>query len=122
MQYDATALPTDPYGAIGPQTDGTWNAPAVAQPVQPQDTSGGAPASYGADTLALLKYGVGVWQQNQQQGRMVDYAQWQATNAGLVRSGTPLGVGLTATGRNPSSLYLFGGLILAAVLIMHNKG
>lgn len=79
---------------IGPQNDGTYVQPSAAQPNnQPWDTSGNAAGNYSRDVLDVLKFGVGVWQQNDARNQFYDYKRFEATNGGLFLQGRFAGVG-----------------------------
>lgn len=79
-----------PWDLVGPQTDGTYNAPATAQPVnQPWDTPGGGTTDYGSNVLDILKFGVGAWSADRQQTKILDYKRVEATNGGAYQQGQP---------------------------------
>lgn len=117
MQTDAPA--TDWSFDTGPQTDGTYNIPTTAMAVQPTDAGGGPPADYSTSVLDLFKFGVGVWQQDQSQQRLIDYKRFEATNSGLYQQGQPAIFNRTAGGAVSPTVWLAGGAILLVALLMH---
>lgn len=109
------------FDTTGPQTDGTWNIPDAATAVIPTDAGGGPPANYSSGVLDFFKFGVGAWQQDQQQQRMIDYKRFEATNGGLYQQGQPAIFNRAAGGGISPNVLLAGGLIVAVVL-MTRKG
>lgn len=86
--------PTDLTASVGPQSDGTYSYPSAAQPNnQPWDTSGNANGNYAQPVLDILKFGVGVAQQQSAQNAFYDYKRFEATNGGLFLQGRYAGVG-----------------------------
>lgn len=72
---------------VGPQNDGTYGAPAASVMPQPVDAGGGPAGNYSGQIIDIFKFGVGVWNQNEQRKDMVDMRRWEATNAGLYQQG-----------------------------------
>jgi len=105
--------------AVGPQTDGTYAIPDLGQSIQPADAGGGLPADYSSGVLDIFKYGVGVWQQQQNQSQLLDYKRFEATQKGLVQQGQPVLFTTGANGQASPTVWLFGGIILLAVLLTH---
>lgn len=80
--------PTDIPATVGPQSDGTYAYPGAAQPAnQPWDVGGTASGNYSQQVLDVLKFGVGVWQQDQARQEFYDYRRFEATNGGLFMQG-----------------------------------
>lgn len=109
--YDYTA---------GTQPDGTWVTPVQARQPQPVDAAGGTAANYAPLVLDVFKFGVGVWNQQQQQQNMLDYKRFEATQLGAFAHGQPA---LYAS----SGGQIIGGasgivLIGAVVLLLMLKG
>ena len=95
------------YG-IGPQSDGT-NIPAPASvQTTPVDAGGGPAGQYGQQVLDVFKFGVGVWNSQVQQGRLLDYRRWEATNLGINTQGQPAAYGAVRVQgtANPTMLIL----------------
>lgn len=103
----------------GPQTDGTYEIPDVAWAIQPTDAGGGAPAQYSSGILDIFKFGVGVWQQQQNQQQLLDYRRFEATQKGLYQQGQPALFTNTANGQVSPTIWLFGGVIVLAAILMH---
>lgn len=83
-----------PTDIVGPQSDGTYVQPSASQPNnQPWDTSGNANGNYTKDVLDILKFGVGVAQQQSSQNAFYDYKRFEATNGGIFLQGRFAGVG-----------------------------
>lgn len=114
----------DPYStdaaSIGPNTDGTYTAPAVSITPAPADAGGGAPASYSQQVMDILRYGVGAVVNYQNQGQLLDYRRWEATATGPVQQGRTAGVAVTrgaATGgASMLPVLLIGGALLFLAL------
>jgi len=110
------------YDALyGPQSDGTFNPPAAAQPYnQPWESGGGTPANYGGTAvLGILSQGIGAWSKYQTSKDFLDYKRYEATNGGLFAYGRPAG-GIAAgaqinTGGNFMPLLIIGALIFVAL-------
>jgi hypothetical protein len=115
---DTTGIFTGDSSSVGPQPDGTYNYPDAAQPNnQPWDTSGGANGAYNSQVLDVLKYGVGVWQQDQSRKDFYDYKRFEATNGGLFQQGSFAG-GLRAMPARNRSLTL-AAMVLLGVVVFH---
>lgn len=113
-----TGIFTGDSSSVGPQADGTYNYPDAAQPNnQPWDTSGGANGNYGPQVLDVLKYGVGVWQQDQSRKDFYDYKRFEATNGGLFQQGSFAGR-LRATPAGNRSLTL-AAMVLLGLVVFH---
>lgn len=117
--------PTD-FGAgmngvgVGPQADGTYSYPDAAQPSnQPWDVGGTASGNYGQTVLDTLKFGVGVWQQQNKQNAFYDYKRFEATNGGLFQYGRFAGMNGVPLRVNPAkSGTLLVLLALGAILLI----
>lgn len=120
MQTDsATPGYTEDWGSVGPQTDGTTIVPDVATVVTPNDAGGGPPATYGNTILDVFKYGVGVWQADKTQTRLIDYKKFEATNTGVYQNGVPAIFRTNASGGGTSPvLYAFGAVLLLGIVVM----
>lgn len=108
-------------GSVGPQSDGTSNAPWASIQVEPIDAGGGAPGSYGKDILDIFKYGVGVWSQNKQQTDLLDYKRFEATQAGLFRQGQPAKFSNSTQG-GTGNLVILAAIVIGAVVLLQAKG
>lgn len=111
--------PANDWSVIGPQTDGTYNYPDAAIPINPVDAGGGLPADYSSGVLDIFKYGVGVWQQQQSQSQLLDYKRFEATQKGLYQQGQPALFTTAPNGQVSPTVWLFGGILLVAVLLNH---
>ena len=101
---------------VGPQSDGTYVIPETGLTVPPADAGGGAPASYSSSILDIFKWGVGVWQQGEQQKSMLDYRRWEATQAGLAQQGQTAAQYAVNQSSN-TTLLLLGGAVLLVLLL-----
>lgn len=117
-EWGATPTEND-WSIAGPQTDGTFVTPDLGLSIAPADAGGGMPADYSTGILDIFKYGVGVWQQNQQQSQLLDYKRFEATQRGLAQQGQPVLFTQGANGQVSPTVWLFGGGILLAALLMH---
>jgi long-subunit fatty acid transport protein len=79
----------DPYytQSVGPQNDGTYNKPWAATAATPYDAGGGPTASYAPQIMDIFKFGVGVWQQQQNLQAQMDYRRFEATQSGAYQQG-----------------------------------
>lgn len=79
----------DPYytQSIGPQNDGTYNAPYLATAATPYDAGGGPSASYAPQIMDIFKFGVGVWQQQQNMQAQMDYRRFEAAQGAVYQQG-----------------------------------
>lgn len=110
-------------GGVGYAGDGTYSAPAVAVTAQPVDAGGGPVGNYGQTVLDIFKFGVGVWNSNQQQQNLLEYKRWEATRLGAYQQGQPA-LTLGANGRivgGASGVVLVGIALLAVVLLQKGK-
>lgn len=117
--WGGDATQTNDWSVAGPQTDGTYNIPDLGVQLQPADAGGGLPADYSSGVLDIFKYGVGVWSANQNQQQLLDYKRFEATQNGLHQQGIPATFGVTANGQINPNVWLFGGLIVLAVMLSH---
>lgn len=100
---------------VGPQSDGTVAAPQAAQPNnQPWGVGGTSFGNYTGQVLDVLKFGVGVWQQNDARNDFYDYKRFEATNGGLFRQGAYAGYAQTPLSNRGITLaaLILGGLLL----------
>lgn len=117
--YGAADIGSDPYGIsnVGPKSDGTFGIPTSAGAVTPYDAGGGPSANYGAQIMDVFKFGVGVWQQQQNQTAMLDYKRFEATQNGLYQQGKPANLYSSANGGNSNQLIFFALLIGGVILL-----
>ena len=95
--------------------------PPAAVTVRPVDAGGGPPAQYGAQVLDIFKYGLGVWNAQQQQQNMLDYRRWEATQFGAMVQGKPA---IVATSGGQVLGGISGGMLLVvgvALLLVMKK-
>lgn len=76
-------------GSVGYASDGTFTTPAVAVTAPPVDAGGGGVGQYAPMVMDVFKFGVGVWNQQEQQKRMLDYKRYEATQYGAFMQGQP---------------------------------
>lgn len=109
-------------GGVGFQSDGTFSAPAVSMVPQPVDAGGGGVGNYGSTVMDVFKFGVGVWNQNQQQQRLLDYKRFEATQYGAYMQGQPA-LTLGANGRivGGASGVVLVAVAVAALLLLKGK-
>ncbi len=118
-------LNLDDYGyvmpdyQVGPQTGGTYNVPASAQPNNtPWDSAGGTVGQYGGDVLSILSKGIGQWSQYQSNQQLLDYKRYEATQGGVFAQGMPNQMQTaTVTARASSPLLLIALAVGAIVLL-----
>jgi hypothetical protein len=106
----------------GDNRDITVTQPAVGVPAQPVDAGGGPAATYAPQILDIFKYGLGIWNQQQQQTNMLDYSRYEATQLGAFMQGQPA-IYATSGGRvigsaNTTIMIVVG---IAVLLLMRNK-
>lgn len=101
-------------GGVGFSNDGTYSAPAVSVTGVPVDAGGGPAGNYGSTVLDIFKFGVGVWNQQQQQQNMLDYKRFEATQYGAYMQGQPA----LTFGANGRVLGSTSGVMLVAVGIV----
>ncbi|RQQ65548.1 hypothetical protein [Burkholderia stagnalis] len=111
------------YGfSVGPQSDGTYNVPATAIPVTGSDT-GGAGYNYAPGVFTLLNNGLSAFTNIYQQGQMLDYKRYEATQAGLVAQGNAAATVASAQiGAVQSNKMLMILGVFAVVLLAVHKG
>ncbi len=111
---DATSATT----GVGPQTDGTYGAPSATTPSnQPWGVGGTTGGNYAGQVLDVLKFGVGVWQQDQARQDFYDYKRFEATSGGLFRQGVYAGgFGAVPTGNRAITL---AAIVLGVVLLIN---
>lgn len=97
----------------GYSTDGTFNTPQAGRAVTPVDAGGGPSGLYSAQILDVFKFGVGVWNQQEQQKNMLDYKRFEATQYGAYAQGQPA-VSFRANGQNLGGI---SGLALVAIAV-----
>lgn len=115
---DTSGIFTDSSSSVGPQSDGTYSFPDNAQPNnQPWDTSGGQNGDYSKAVLDTLKFGVGVWQQDQSRRDFYDYKKYEATNGGLFQQGAFAGsLRAVPASRKPLTL---AAMVLLGLVVFH---
>lgn len=118
--YGAADIGSSPYGlnTVGPQSDGTFGIPYSAGAVTPYDAGGGPSANYGGQIMDVFKFGVGVWQQQQNNTAMLDYKRFEATQAGLYQQGQAANLASNAAGGNSNQLIFFALLIGGVILLI----
>lgn len=73
--------------SVGPQSDGTYNIPSIGQTISTgQGQAGNAPV-IDSSIANLLSQGIGAFTKIYTNGQLLDYNQYQATQAGLVAQG-----------------------------------
>lgn len=109
-------------GGVGFSGDGTYTAPAVSMVAAPVDAGGGPAGNYGAQVLDIFKFGVGVWNQREQQQNLLDYKRWEATQYGAYMQGQPA-LTLGANGRMLGGVsgVMLVAVAFAAVLLLKGK-
>jgi hypothetical protein len=109
-------------GSVGPQSDGTVLYPSLAQPVnQASDVGAGSSiAPYTPQILQFLQGGLGMLNQDYQQGQMLNYASAQATQGGLIAQGqaaaTVASAQISAMASSKNLLVI--GLVVALVVFL----
>ena len=108
--------PIDPWGVVGPQSDGTVMPSPTAVMSQPQDTSGGQPAGYSQTVLDIFKYGIGTYASLQMAKQQPDYKRYEATNGGLFQQGRPANIAQANTGGASNLMLLaMAGVVIFAI-------
>ncbi len=82
---------------------------------KPVDAGGGPPGQYGAAVLDIFRYGLGIWNQQQQQQNMLDYRRWEATQFGAMMQGQPA---LVATGGGQVLGGISGAMIIGVIALL----
>lgn len=72
--------------AVGPQSDGTNIVPPTGQAIAGADQAGYG-ASYSPQVFGLLSQGLGAFSNIYQNGQLLDYKKYEATQAGIVAQG-----------------------------------
>ncbi|MDR5739496.1 hypothetical protein [Caballeronia sp. LZ016] len=111
------------YGfTVGPQSDGTYVTPSIAQAVTGSDT-GGAGYSYAPGVFSLLNNGLSAFTSIYNTNQQLDYKKYEATQLGLVAQGQAAGQVASAqiSAVNSNKMLMILG-VFAVVLLAVHKG
>jgi len=105
--------------SVGPQTDGTYLLPISAQLTNNPANTAGYSSSTPSWVGDVLTKGIGTLGQYFQNGQMLDYRRYEATNGGLYRQGSPALVSRNGQAQmNPTLLI---ALIVGGVFLLTRK-
>lgn len=111
---------TTDTGSVGPQSDGTYNIPAVGQTITGADQAGYG-ASYAPQIFSLLNNGLSAFTNLYGQNNLLDYQRYQATQAGLVAQGQAAATTASAqiAAVNSNKMLLILGVFAVIALAIH---
>lgn len=106
--------------SVGPQSDGTNLIPATGQAITGADQAGYG-ASYGPDVFKLLSQGIGAFTNIYNNGQLLDYKRYEATQAGLFAQGQAASGYATASLQAASGnrMVLILGVLAVIALAVH---
>lgn len=109
-------------GLVGPNSDGTYTSPALAQPInQPSDVGSGSNlAQYTPQVLQFLTSGLTALNSDWQFSKLLNYQTYQASQGGLVAQGQAAAsvqsaqIAAASSSRNIMLLMIMAGIYLLA--------
>lgn len=111
---------TDPNNTYGFQTDGTINTPTLGQTISTGDSQAGNGSQITSGVMSLLNNGLSAFTKIYTTGQLLDYAQYSATQAGLVAQGQAQTTAATTELQMANSnrmVLILGGLALLALMV-----
>lgn len=106
--------------SIGPQSDGTNIVPATGQAITGADQAGYG-ASYSPAVFGLLSQGLSAFTNIYNNGQLLDYRRYEATQAGVVAQGQAAAAGNAAVinGAQSNRTLLIIGIFAVIALAIH---